>query len=282
MGTHRLDGAVALVTGSTSGIGASAALDLARAGAKVIVTGRRPERGDAVVAGIRVEGLDATFVAADLTVESDVHALFDAAHAAYGDVTVLVNNAAPTDLVGPSNVDGRLTDVSTQNFEHILRTGLFSAYWCCAQAIPMMQRAGGGSIVNISSIGGVKATPRIFGYATAKGGLQALTRSVACDYAVDNIRAITVIVGFVMSNPLAEKWADDAAVSEALRGTQLTRFGVPQDIANVITFLASPAAEFLSGTDIYADGGGSVRHVVPGTKEEARRRHGGATREERS
>jgi dehydrogenase/reductase SDR family protein 4 len=265
-----LKGEVAVVTGSTGGIGASVAQELARHGARVVVTGRRTDAGERVATGIRADGHEATFVRADLTVETDVEALFESANRQYGNVTVLVNNAAPTDLVGPSNMDGRLTDVPTNKFEQILRVGLYSAYWSCYYAIPQMQAAGHGSIVNVSSIAGVKATPRVFAYATAKGGLQALTRCVAADYARDNIRANTVIVGFVVSNPLAEKFAADPAMSAAMRATQLMRFGQPIDIANVVRFLASSDSEFMSGSDVFADGGSAVKHGIPATKKEAR------------
>lgn len=261
---------VAVVTGSTGGIGAATARQLAHAGARVIVTGRRAEDGERLAASIRADGFEAHYVRADLTVETEVRSLFDATHQRYGDVTILVNNAAPTDLVGPSNMDGRLADVPTDKFQQILSVGLFSAYWCCFNAIPMMQRAGRGSIINVSSIAGVKATPRVFAYATAKGGLQALTRSVAADYARDNIRANTIVVGFVISNPLAEKFANDPAMSKAMLATQLTRFAYPEDIASVVRFLASSDSAFMSGTEVYADGGGSVKHVIPATKAEAR------------
>ena len=266
-----LSGDVAVVTGSTGGIGEGVAHELAEHGASVVVTGRRADQGERVAANIRAAGHTAGFIRADLTVEADVEALFKGARSMYGNVTVLVNNAAPTDLVGAGRMDGRLTDVSTSNFEHIIKVGLYSAYWCCYYAIPMMQAAGRGSIVNVSSVAGVKATPRVFAYATAKGGLQALTRSVAADYARDNIRANTVIVGFVVSNPLAEKFAADPSMNAAMAATMLTRFGQPSDIAHVVRFLASSESAFMSGTDIYADGGGTVKHVIPATKKEARR-----------
>jgi NAD(P)-dependent dehydrogenase (short-subunit alcohol dehydrogenase family) len=265
-----LDGEIAVVTGSTGGIGEAVAHSLAAAGACVVVTGRRAEDGERVAADIVAAGGTATFVRSDLTVEADVRRLFEAAETAHGPVTVLVNNAAPTDLVGPSNMDGRLTDVAPDRFDEILAVGLRGAYLCCYHAIPQMQQAGHGSIVNVSSVAGVKATPRVFAYATAKGGLQALTRSVAADYARDRIRCNTVIVGFVISNPLARKFAEDEFMSRAMRSTMLTDFGEPEDVAHVVRFLASPESGFMSGTDLYADGGATVKHVIPGTKEEAR------------
>jgi NAD(P)-dependent dehydrogenase (short-subunit alcohol dehydrogenase family) len=265
-----LDGEVAVVTGSTGGIGEAVARRLATDGARVVVTGRRADDGERIAAEIVAGGGEATFVRADLTIEGDVTTLFDAALDAFGPVTVMVNNAAPTDLVGPSNKDGRLTDVPPDRFDEILAVGLRAAYLCCYHAIPQMQQARHGSIVNVSSVAGVKATPRVFAYATAKGGLQALTRSVAADYARDRIRCNTVIVGFVISNPLARKFADDETMSRAMRATMLTDFGEPDDVAHVVRFLASTDSGFMSGTDVYADGGASVKHVIPATKQEAR------------
>jgi NAD(P)-dependent dehydrogenase (short-subunit alcohol dehydrogenase family) len=265
-----LEEEIAVVTGSTGGIGEAVAHHLARQGTRVVVTGRRTDDGERVAADIVAGGGTAQFVRADLTVPDDVEALFATARAEYGPVTVLVNNAAPTDLVGPSNKDGRLTDVAPQQFDEILSVGLRAAYLCCYHAIPQMQDAGHGSIVNVSSVAGVKATPRVFAYATAKGGLQALTRSVAADYARDAIRCNTVIVGFVISNPLARKFAEDEKMSRAMRATMLTDFGEPEDIATVVGFLASSDSRFMSGTDVYADGGATVKHVLPGTKQEAR------------
>ena len=271
-----LTGEVAVVTGSTSGIGAATAHRLAAAGASVIVSGRRQEAGEGVVEQITRAGGTARFIAADVSVESQVSALVDGAAEAFGPVTILVNNAAPTDLVGPSNVDGRLGDVSTEAFESVLRVGLHGAYWACASAIPHMQAAGHGAIVNVSSVAGVKATPGVFAYSVAKGGLQALTRSVAADYGSDGIRANSVIVGFVPVNPLARKWADSPAMNAAMKALQMTRFGEAEDVASVIAFLASEDAAFMSGSDVYADGGCAIKHAIPATKKEAQERFGAA------
>jgi NAD(P)-dependent dehydrogenase (short-subunit alcohol dehydrogenase family) len=270
----RLQGEVAIVTGSTNGIGAATAARLAADGASVIVTGRRPEQGEAVVSAIVAAGGAASFVRADVTVPTEVEALVATAVDRYGSLTVLVNNAAPTDLVGPGNVDGRLTDVDEAAFDKVLSVGLHGAYRMCFHAIPHMKAAGRGSIVNISSIAGVKATPGVFAYAVAKGGLQALTRSVAADYGDDGIRANTVVVGFVPVNPLARKWAESKAMNPILRALQITRFGEAEDVANVIAFLASSESAFMSGSDVYADGGCGIKHAIPATKAEAEARSG--------
>ena len=269
-----LSGEVAIVTGSTSGIGAAAAHALALRGASVVVTGRREDAGAAVVAAIHEAGGSAKYLKADVSREQEVVELAAQAAKQFGPVTILVNNAAPTDLVGPGNVDGRLTDVSTESFESVLHVGLYAAYWTCYNVLPQMVAAGHGSIVNVSSVAGVKAVPRVFAYAVAKGGLQALTRSVAADYGPEGIRANTIVVGFVPTNPLARKWAADPSMNAALRALQLTRFGEPEDVAEAISFLASEDAAFISGSEIYLDGGCSIKHAVPGTKREARERFG--------
>jgi 3-oxoacyl-[acyl-carrier protein] reductase len=268
----RLDGETVIVTGGTGGIGEGIAHRAASEGARVMLTGRREIEGHRVVEAIRSAGGTAAFHRADISVEADVEAVVEATASTYGPPTVLINNAAPTDLVGPGNHDGRLTDVTTEHFEEILRVGLFGAYWMSRFCIPHMQQAGHGSIVNISSAAGVKATPRVFAYAVAKGGLQAMTRCVAVDYAADNIRANNIIVGFVVSNPLAEKFAADEAMSGAMRLTHITRFGTPDDIASAAAFLASSESEFMSGSDLYADGGCCVKQALPGTRAEARKR----------
>jgi NAD(P)-dependent dehydrogenase (short-subunit alcohol dehydrogenase family) len=267
-----LSGETVIVTGATGGIGEAIAREAAAAGGKVMLTGRREEEGRRVVSDITAAGGMASFVRADISVETDVRRVVEVTAETLGAPTVLVNNAAPTDLVGPGNRDGRLTDVPSEQFEEILRVGLYGAYWMCHAAIPYMQQAGHGAIVNISSAAGVKASPRVFAYAVAKGGLQALTRSVAVDYAEDNIRANNIIVGFVVSNPLAERFAADEAMSAAMRQTHITRFGVPYDIAAATLFLASEDAAFISGSDLYADGGCCVKQALPATKREARKR----------
>lgn len=266
-----------IVTGSTGGIGESIALHAAAAGARVMLTGRRQAEGERVVGAIVAAGGQAAFCSADISIEEQVRHVVDRTAEQFGSPTVLINNAAPTDLVGPGNHDGRLTDVTTEHFDEILHVGLYGAYWMCHAAIPYMQAAGRGSIVNISSAAGVKASPRVFAYAVAKGGLQALTRCVAVDYADDNIRANNVIVGFVVSNPLAERFAADEAMSAAMRATHMTRFGIPDDIASAALFLASSDAAFITGSDLYADGGCCVKQALPATRAQARRRQPAAT-----
>ena len=154
----KLKDEVAIVTGSTTGIGVAIAQLTAAEGAKVVVTGRR-ESGGSVAEDIRKEGARQSLSKADISVERSRSASWTRRPKQFGHPTVLINNAAPTDLVGPGNLDGRLTDVDTDEFDQILHVGLYGAYWTCYHTIPHMQAAGHGSIVNISSAAGIKACP---------------------------------------------------------------------------------------------------------------------------
>lgn len=255
----RLDGRVAVVTGSTRGIGRATAERFAAEGARVVVTGRDRDAGDEVAGGIRDAGGDAVFVAADLTVEADVAALVAAAVARYGAVTTLVNNAAPMDLVGPGGRDGPLATVTDEGWEAVLAGALRSVVWCCRHAVPAMRDAGGGAVVNVSSASSVRGYPGLAAYTAAKGALNALTRSAAVELAADGVRVNTVVAGMVLSTPASRAVVDDPVRGRALRARHLTRLGEPEDIANVALFLASDEAAFVTGAVVVADGGMTAR-----------------------
>jgi cyclopentanol dehydrogenase len=261
----KLDGKVALISGGARGQGAAEAETFAREGARVVFGDIRDAEGQKVEAAIRAGGGEATYVHLDVTSEPDWQRAVGSATERYGRLDILINNAA---IVIPRVP---IEERTVAEWDQVMAVNARGVFLGTKHAIPAMRRSGGGSIVNISSVAGVKATPRVFAYATAKGGLQALTRSVAADFASDRIRCNTVIVGFVISNPLARKFAEDAAMSRAMRATMLTEFGEPEDIAHVVRFLASSESAFMTGTDLYADGGATVKHVLPGTKQEARR-----------
>ena len=165
----RLAGENALVTGSTAGIGRAIAIEFARQGANVVVTGRDVERGAAVVATIEAAGGRAAFCAADLADEAACADLVAHAIAALGGVSVLVNNAA-----GGGHADARVGDLATDAWEAILRVDLSAPFWLCRAALPHMERNGRGAIVNISSRQAERASPGFAAYIAAKGGLNAL------------------------------------------------------------------------------------------------------------
>jgi NAD(P)-dependent dehydrogenase (short-subunit alcohol dehydrogenase family) len=255
-----LNGKVALITGSTRGIGETTARLFAAGGARVVVTGRNRDRGALIAKSIESNGDDATFVQADISTEAAVAELIAATVRRYGRIDCLVNNAAPTDVM--EGQAGRLTDVDWGQFEQIIRVGLFSAVWACRYAIPHMQRQGCGSIVNISSLAAIRGLPGVAAYTCAKGALSALTRQVALDYSRDQIRANTVLVGVIV-NELSAPMMAVPGLERALRDMHLTRFGDNEDVARAVAYLAGDDSGFLTGTELRVDGGASINGGLP-------------------
>jgi NAD(P)-dependent dehydrogenase (short-subunit alcohol dehydrogenase family) len=240
-----------VVTGSTAGIGRAIAVAFAREGANVVVTGRDAARGDAVVAEIADGGGHAWFVAADLSSENACEALIASAAERMGALTVLVNNAA-----GGTGSDAPVADLTTEAWDAILRVDLTAPMWCARAAIPHMRAAGHGSIVNISSRQGERASRGLAAYVSAKAGLNGLTRAIAVDEASNNIRCNTISPGYVLN---ARRDADLTAERRArLEGMHLTRLGEAEDVASAAVYLASRESEFVTGINLQLDGGSSI------------------------
>ena len=244
-----MSGKVALVTGSTRGIGRSIAEHFASEGAKVAVTGRTIERGQKVVDRIREAGGEAEFFELDVTSEASMRGVIDATVARFGELTTLINNAAPTGAVATSVKP--MHEYSTAEWEAIL-TGTLTGnvFWACKYAWPHLAKAEGASIVNISSGQSVAGFKGFSAYAAAKGGVNSLTRSLAAEGAVDGIRANCILVGRVV--------ALKGDIGGHKGGGRLTRIGNPMDIAYTATWLASDEAEFATGSLVTVDGGFSI------------------------
>jgi len=247
----RLGGERVLVTGSTAGIGRAVAIQCAREGARVAVHGRNAERGDAVVREITAAGGTAVFIAADIADERACTDLVDAAASRLGGLTVLVNNAA-AGTGGKSPVG----DVDTALWERVVRTNLTAVVWLCRAALPHMLAAGHGSIINVSSRQAERASAGLAPYVASKGGLNALTRSIAVDYGRQKIRCNALSVGYVV-NERRDAGMSDARRAE-LEAMHLTRLGRPEDVAYAVVYLASAESEFVTGALIPVDGGGTI------------------------
>jgi NAD(P)-dependent dehydrogenase (short-subunit alcohol dehydrogenase family) len=249
----RLAGERALVTGATSGIGRAVARRFAAEGAAVVVSGRDPERGRAVVEEIRADGGTAELVLADLGVEAECSRLVAESAAALGGLTVLVNNAVAAVV---DEQDGPAADLTTAAWEATLRVNLSAPMWLCRAAIPHLLTAGHGSIVNVSSRQAERAAPGFTAYIASKSGLNGLTRAIAVDYARHGIRCNTISPGYVLND------RRDATLSAErrarLEGMHLTRLGAADDVAHAAVFLASREAEFLTGINLPLDGGSSA------------------------
>lgn len=259
----RLDGHVALVTGSTRGIGRATAVRFAEEGAAVVVTGRSQETGTAVATEITDAGGRAIYVPMNLNREADVEHAVARAVDAFGRLTVLVNNAAPTDLVGPGRGDRGLHQITDDAWDSIMTVALKQLVWCCRHAVPAITAAGGGAIVNISSAASLLGVKGIDAYTAAKGAINALTRSLAVELADDSIRVNTIVCGMVLTSEGAWQMMEHPVLGPATKALHLTRLGLPEDIANVALFLASDEAAFVTGHNLVADGGSTAKMAVP-------------------
>ncbi|MFL6090188.1 MAG: SDR family NAD(P)-dependent oxidoreductase [Aeromicrobium sp.] len=259
----RLAGKVAIVTGSTKGIGVGIAERFAAEGATVVVSGRTVDKGEEVAARITEAGGVATFVPCDLGDTSQCRALVDAAVSQYGGVDVLVNNAAPLELITGGS-ERPIADQTPEEFESFIRIALLGTAAMIRYAVPPMLERGGGSIVNISSgssVMGVAGTP---GYSAAKGAINALSRQVAVDYGLRGIRCNTIIVGLVAIGEVTLGLLENPVFEKALKSMTVSpRLGTPGDIAEGALYLASDAAEWVSGSMLTIDGGASIKTPVP-------------------
>jgi len=257
----KLQDKVALITGSTRGIGEETARRMAAQGAAVVVTGRNKSRGERVAESIEESGGRALFVQTDVGVEEDVRNAVAAAVSAFGGLDILVNNAAPTDLMATQTT--RLTEVSHQEFDDVMRVGLYGTVWACKYAIPEMVNRGGGSIVNISSIAAIRGLPGVCAYSCSKGAMNALTRQLALDYSPERIRVNTIVVGAIMNEMSSGVLATPEAVA-AMESIHLTgRLGDNRDIAFLSVFLASDESGFITGNEFIADGGSASVGPLP-------------------
>jgi NAD(P)-dependent dehydrogenase (short-subunit alcohol dehydrogenase family) len=234
-----LEGKTALVTGSTSGIGKATAVALARLGAAVIVTGRDAERGARVVKEIESEGGSARFVAADLSDPGQIAHLAQQA----GEVDILVNNAGRS-WFGPT------ADLDAGTFDALFASNVRAAYLLTAAIAPAMAARGSGSIVNTDSMAGAVGLAGGAAYGASKASLSALTRSWAAEFSPAGVRVNAVAPGPVYSDGAAPERIDALGATTLLgRGAQ------PQEIADVIAFLCTPRAQYVTGATIPVDGG---------------------------
>ncbi|AMY09429.1 4-formylbenzenesulfonate dehydrogenase TsaC1/TsaC2 [Luteitalea pratensis] len=248
----RLAGQVAIVTGAGSGIGRASALRFAREGACVTVVDLDASAADAVAAEIVGEGGAAFGVAGDASREDDVATMVERTVQAYGSPTVLVNSAATTSF-------GTLAESAVQELDRVMRVNVGSAWICARAVIPLMRAAGGGAIVNLSSITGIVGAPGMAAYSTSKGAIITLTRTLALELAEEGIR-VNCICPASIDTPMLQASFDRQADPQAARARNvkrhpLGRLGTAEDVANLALFLASDEAAFITGGTYVVDGG---------------------------
>lgn len=253
---NRLQAKVAVITGSTSGVGKGIAIRFAAEGASVAVSGRNEANGNAVVDAIRADGGSAIYVRTDLTSEADCRNLIETTARTFGRLDALVNNAG----IFPR---GALETTTEALWDEIFAVNVKGPFFCCKYAIPLMQRQRSGSVVNIGSGNGYCGAPNLLAYSASKGALLTMTRNLARAYASDRIRVNWLTTGWVLTEGEIAVHAKEGHSQDWLveQGSKqpFGRLMTPADIANGALFLASDEAEFVSGAELPVAGGPAAR-----------------------
>ena len=248
----RLKDKGAIITGGGAGMGRAAAERFAQEGARVVVAEINSADGEATVAAIRRSGGEAIFVHTDVSQPADVEAMVGAAVERYGGVDVLYNNAA----VQLHGQDARAHELSLEIWDRTQAINLRGVWLCSKYTIPVMLDRGGGSIIHAASPTGLTGcAPGYTAYSSSKGGVIALTRVMAIDYARDNIRVNAIVPGATETPLIADMLADEQTRARLTARTPLGRLGTAEDVAGLALFLASDEARFCTGGLYMVDGG---------------------------
>ena len=247
---NRLKDKVAIVTGSTSGIGIGIAKLFAAEGAKVVICGRRQEKGQAVVDEIVKEGGEASYHFMDITKTESIEELFADTEKQYGKIDILVNNAANVGLK-----DGRVDELTLEMWDNIFQSDIRGTFYATKCVLPYLQKnEKGGSIINIGSMASCGGDLGSTAYACAKAGVDILTQSTALQYGKQNIRCNCVRPGLIVT-PQNEAYVPQALKDIFLSNIMVSRYGCPADIGHMCVYLASDESAYVTGQIVNVDGG---------------------------
>jgi NAD(P)-dependent dehydrogenase (short-subunit alcohol dehydrogenase family) len=244
-----LTGKVAVVTGSSKGIGRAIAERMAEHGAKVVISSRKAGVCEAVAAGIRAKGGEAAVVPCHIARKEELQKLVDQTTALWGGIDIMVSNAAVNPYLGPA------AGASDEVYERIMGANVRSSFWLANMVCPGMAERGGGSFIVISSIGGLRGTASLGLYGISKAADMQLTRNIAVEWGPKNVRANCIAPGLVRTDFARALWEDPVRYRKTTRDNPLQRIGEPDEIAGAAVFLASPGGSFVTGHTLVVDGG---------------------------
>lgn len=254
MSQFDLSGKVAVITGSTRGIGKASAFDLAAHGAKVVISSRKQDACDAVAAEInaRFGAGTAIAIAASISDKAALQHLVDETRGAFGQIDVLVCNAASNPYYGPQ------AGISDDQFRKILDNNIVANHWLIAMVAPEMRARRSGSIIIVSSIGGLRGSTQIGAYCISKAADMQLARNLAHEFGPDNVRVNCIAPGLIQTDFARALWEDPERIAAANKSVPLRRIGQPHEIAGAVVYLASEASSFMTGQSIVIDGGVTI------------------------
>jgi NAD(P)-dependent dehydrogenase (short-subunit alcohol dehydrogenase family) len=244
-----LSGKTALITGSSKGIGRAIAERMAEHGARVVISSRKADACEAVAAGITARGGEAIVLPANIGHKDQLKALVDQTIAHWGGIDILVCNAAVNPYFGPS------IDCPDEAFDRIMASNVKSNFWLSNMVLPQMAERGGGAVIVISSIAGLRGSPTLGAYGISKAADMALVRNIAVEWGRHNIRANCIAPGLVKTDFARALWEDKAVLAKRVKDSPLPRIGEPDEIAGAAIFLGSPAGSFTTGQTFVIDGG---------------------------
>jgi NAD(P)-dependent dehydrogenase (short-subunit alcohol dehydrogenase family) len=247
-----LTGKSAIVTGASKGIGAAVARGLAEFGARVVLCSRKQESVEAEAAALRADGLEATAVAAHMGDPDAIRALVERTRELHGGVDIIVNNAAANPAFAP------LVETDDMAFDKIMAVNVKGPLELARRAHPLMAARGGGSIINISSTGGLSPEPMLGLYCVSKAALISLTQVMAREWAGDRIRVNAICPGLIQTKFSAALWQNEQLLQRFLQGIPLGRIGQAEDLVGLAVFLAGNASSYCTGAVFTADGGYTI------------------------
>jgi len=243
---------VAVITGSSRGIGKAIAEQMAAAGAKVVISSRKAEACENVANELRQQGREAIAVPCHIGDKDQCQNLVDSAIRQWGRIDVLVCNAATNPVYGP------MADMTDEAYDKIMNTNVRSTFWLCNMVIPQMADNGGGSVILLSSIAALRGNGVIGIYGVSKAAEAGLARNLAVEWGPRNVRINSIAPGLIKTDFAKALWEDPVRRERAEKQTPLRRIGEPEDIAGVAVFLASRASAYITGQLLVADGGETI------------------------